>query len=297
MVATRPPTIAAPSGFSGTVQYMAPEQLDGDAGRSPRRHLRLRLRALRDARGAEGVRGRQRRDGDCRDHEQRAAADRRAAVGASAARPRAEALPREGSRAALAEHRAMSTGELRWIADHPIAAPAAAAPQARPSRAGESRWRLRSSSLTAAVVAGAARPARTGSRAGPSAAALRDLHGADRRSVDGAVTGRHAARLRREPGSRAGTLGPLARRCREPRAARHRRRQLPVLVAGRPHHRVLRRRQAEADRRRRWRAAGRRRRAERPRRRVERRRRHPVRARRQRADHARRRRAAVPWRA
>ena len=32
MVATRPPTMEASSGFSGTVQYMAPEQLDGGTG-------------------------------------------------------------------------------------------------------------------------------------------------------------------------------------------------------------------------------------------------------------------------
>jgi Tol biopolymer transport system component/tRNA A-37 threonylcarbamoyl transferase component Bud32 len=32
MVATRPPTGSAARGFSGTVQYMAPEQLDGEAG-------------------------------------------------------------------------------------------------------------------------------------------------------------------------------------------------------------------------------------------------------------------------
>ena len=31
LVATRPPTTPAPSGFSGTVQYMAPEQFEGDA--------------------------------------------------------------------------------------------------------------------------------------------------------------------------------------------------------------------------------------------------------------------------
>jgi Tol biopolymer transport system component/tRNA A-37 threonylcarbamoyl transferase component Bud32 len=32
MVATRPPTATVSSGFSGTVQYMSPEQLEGDAG-------------------------------------------------------------------------------------------------------------------------------------------------------------------------------------------------------------------------------------------------------------------------
>jgi eukaryotic-like serine/threonine-protein kinase len=32
MVATRPPTATVSSGFSGTIQYMSPEQLDGDAG-------------------------------------------------------------------------------------------------------------------------------------------------------------------------------------------------------------------------------------------------------------------------
>ena len=90
-------------------------------------------------------------------------------------------------------------------------------------------------------------------------------------------------------------LGPRARRRREPRAAWHRRRELSVLVAGRPHPRVLRERQAEANRRRRWRAAGRRRRAERARRHVERRRRHPVRARRQPLRSCACRRAAVPW--
>ena len=32
MVATRPPTATVSSGFSGTIQYMSPEQLDGDPG-------------------------------------------------------------------------------------------------------------------------------------------------------------------------------------------------------------------------------------------------------------------------
>ena len=178
------------------------------------------------------------------------------AVGASAARPRAEALPREGSRAALAEHRRChrraaldcrssdrGAGRRRAAAATEPRRPAGDGARARPRGGRRGRGR--------------ARPARTGRRAGSSRAPLRDLHGADRRSVDGAVGGRHADRVRREPGSRARALGPLARRRREPRAAWHRRRQLSVLVAGRPHPRVLRRRQAEANRRRRWNAAGR----------------------------------------
>ena len=32
MVATKPPTATVSSGFSGTIQYMSPEQLDGDSG-------------------------------------------------------------------------------------------------------------------------------------------------------------------------------------------------------------------------------------------------------------------------
>ena len=81
---------------------------------------------------------------------------------------------------------------------------------------------------------------------------------------------------------------------REPRAARHRGRQLSVLVAGRPHARVLRRRQAEADRRRRRHAAGDRRRAERPRRHVECRRRRSCSRRASAARSCACRRAAVP---
>ena len=77
---------------------------------SSRRHFCVRVSALRDARGTQAVRGRERRHGDCRDYEQRAAADPGAAIGASAARPPHEAMPREGSRAALAEPRRRRRG-------------------------------------------------------------------------------------------------------------------------------------------------------------------------------------------
>ena len=60
-------------------------------------------------------------------------------------------------------------------------------------------------------------------------------HGTDRRSVDGAVAGRHADRIRRESERAADAVGPPARRRREPRAGWHRGRELAVLVARRTH--------------------------------------------------------------
>ena len=169
------------------------------------------------------------------------------------------------------------TGELRWIARASRRATRPGAPPAATRRPAARSWRR---SRCGARARRAWRSAALRSRPQPrqpSVAAPRDLHAADRRSVDGAVARRHADRLRRQPRSRADALGALARRHREPGAAGHRRRQLSVLVAGWPHARLLRRRQAEANRCRRRHAAGDHRRAERPRRHVERRRRDPVR--------------------
>ena len=212
LAATRPPTTTAASGFSGTVQYMAPEQLDGDAGDH---------RADIFAFGCvlyEMLAGRKAFEGA-------SAVTVIAAIMSSepppiAALQSAHPLLDHVLRRCLEKDRERRwqsigdvTGELRWIVDHPIAAAgrcraAGATEPRRASGDGASR-----SSLAAAAAGGRrARPARTGRRAGPSRAPLRDLHGANRRSVDGAVAGRHADRLRREPGSRARALGPLARR-------------------------------------------------------------------------------------
>ncbi len=123
-------------------------------------------------------------------------------------------------------------------------------------------------------------------RAGASHAPLRDLARIDRRSVDGAVAGRQTARVHRESERAADVVDPPARRRRQPGAGWHSGREPAVLGAGRTQHRVLRRREVEADRHCGRNAAGGRGRAERPRRHVERRRRDPLRARRGRADHA-----------
>src|SRR5687768_1828908 len=133
-VATRPPT-AHVAGFSGTLQYMAPEQLDGDPGDH---------RADIFAFGCvfyEMLAGRKAFEGGT-------------AVTVIAAIMTTEPPPVAALQSAnpLLDHvlkRCLEkdrerrwqsiddvTGELRWIADHPLQAPAAAAVSAWPSRVG-----------------------------------------------------------------------------------------------------------------------------------------------------------------
>ncbi len=153
MVATRPPTIAAPSGVSGTVPYMAPEQLDGDAG-----DHRVDIFAF-----------------GCVLYEM--LAGRKAFEGASAVTVIAAIMSSEPPPIAALqsahplldhvlrrclekdrERRWQSmrdvTGELRWTLDHPIAAPIAPAPQAPPSRARLVAIALAIVLVTSALVAG-----------------------------------------------------------------------------------------------------------------------------------------------
>jgi eukaryotic-like serine/threonine-protein kinase len=156
LVATRPPTSTARAGFSGTVQYMAPEQLEGDAGDH---------RADIFAFGCvlyEMLAGRKAFEGA-------------SAVTVIAAITNTEPPPIAALQSAhpLIDHilrRCLEkdrerrwqsiddvTGELRWILDHPVVAGVGAAPQ---PRAGLMRrvsmaaaLVLASVALTAALVA------------------------------------------------------------------------------------------------------------------------------------------------
>jgi Tol biopolymer transport system component/tRNA A-37 threonylcarbamoyl transferase component Bud32 len=135
MVATRPPTATVASGFSGTVQYMSPEQMNGDAG-----DHRVDIFAF----GVvlyEMLAGRKAFEGA-------------SAITVIAAIMSTEPPPIAALQAAhpLLDHvmrRCLEkdrerrwqsigdvTAELRWIVANPIAAPVAAAPQAPPSRFG-----------------------------------------------------------------------------------------------------------------------------------------------------------------
>jgi Tol biopolymer transport system component/tRNA A-37 threonylcarbamoyl transferase component Bud32 len=150
--ATRPRTASTASGF-GTVPYMAPEQLDGDAGDQ---------RADIFAFGCvlyEMLAGR-------RAFEGASAVTVIAAIMSSepppiAALQSAHPLLDHVLRRCLEKDRgrrwqsiADVTGELRWMVDHPFAAPAAAAPQARRSRVWPVVMTLALVLATAAVAAG-----------------------------------------------------------------------------------------------------------------------------------------------
>jgi Tol biopolymer transport system component len=167
---TRPPTMTATSSFSGTVQYMSPEQLESGGG-----DHRVDIFAF-----------------GCVLYEM--LAGRKAFEGAStltviaaitssepppiAAVQSAHPLLDHVLRRCLEKDRerrwqsiADVTGELRWIADQPIVAPAPAAPQARPGRV----WRL---GMTLALVlataaAAAAVRAMRGRGAAPDIATFR----------------------------------------------------------------------------------------------------------------------------
>jgi tRNA A-37 threonylcarbamoyl transferase component Bud32 len=155
MAATRPTTTTSASGF-GTLQYMAPEQLDGDAGDH---------RADIFAFGCvlyEMIAGRKAFEGA-------SAVTVIAAIMSSepppiAALHTAHPLLDHVLRRCLEKDRERRwqslgdvTGELRWTVDHPIAAPIAAALQARPNRVGRVARVAMTLALvlaTAAVAAG-----------------------------------------------------------------------------------------------------------------------------------------------
>ena len=234
MVATRPlDAPSASSGFSGTCSTWRRSSSTATPAISAPTSSRSAACSTRCSPAARRSRAPASLNGDRGDHEQRAAADRRA----RSRRTRCSITCCGAASRRIRERRWQSigdvTGELRWIRDHPDGAAGRRRAAGAPSRVGE-----------CAIVADArprggrawprrARPLR-GRGAAPDlpVAALRDLHRADRRSVDGAVAGRHADRLRRQPGSRADALGPLARRHREPRARRAP--KAPAFRSGRP---------------------------------------------------------------
>jgi Tol biopolymer transport system component/tRNA A-37 threonylcarbamoyl transferase component Bud32 len=169
LAATRPPATTSASGF-GTVQYMAPEQLDGDAGDH---------RADIFAFGCvlyEMLAGRKAFEGAV-------AVTVIAAIMSSepppiAALQSAHPLLDHVLRRCLEKDRERRwqnvsdlTGELRWIVEHPIAAPVTAAPAARPSRIWQAAIAL--GLVLAAVAAVAGGRALGGRAAAPDLPALR----------------------------------------------------------------------------------------------------------------------------
>jgi Tol biopolymer transport system component len=168
LVATRPPTATAPSGFTGTVQYMAPERMNGGAGDH---------RADIFAFGCvlyEMLAGRKAFEGA-------SAVTVIAAIMSSepppiAALQSAHPLLDHVLRRCLEkdpERRWQSlgdvTGELRWIVDHPMAAPAAAA---LPTSSRASRFAIAFGLLLAGAAVALALSALRGSRGAPDLPAL-----------------------------------------------------------------------------------------------------------------------------
>ena len=170
LTATRLPSAAAPSGISGTVQYMAPEQLEGDIGDH---------RADIFAFGSvlyEMLAGRKAFEGA-------------SAVGVISAIVRSEPAPIAALQSAhpLLDHvmrRCLEkdrearwqsirdvAAELRWIVDHPIATSVVAATPARARRIGRTAIVIALVLVAGALDAG--RRALRGRRAAPSLPTLR----------------------------------------------------------------------------------------------------------------------------
>jgi len=151
MVATRPPTATVSSGFSGTIQYMSPEQLDGDPGDQRADIFAFGCVLYEMLAGRKPFHG-------------------QSAVTVIAAIMSTEPAPIDALKAAhpLFDHvmrRCLEkdrerrwqsigdvAGQLRWIAEHPQAAPAAVS-TAAPAAQGYS-WPVKFAIVTATMVLG-----------------------------------------------------------------------------------------------------------------------------------------------
>ena len=232
------PTPAATSGLVGTIQYMAPERLDGQEGDH---------RADIFAFGCvlyEMIAGRKAFEGG-------SVLTAIAAIKSSEPPPvaalQAQPLLDRALRRCLAkdpEERWQSirdvTSELRWIAEHSLAPSSGTSSAPRSSVA----WRMATGVATvvaiAAIAAAVQALRRREAPADLQPIRFRSGDGADRRSVGVAVGGRQEPHLRRESEPRSDALGPLARQPREPPARGNRGCQLSVLVAGWERDRILR---------------------------------------------------------
>ena len=146
MVATRPPTATVSSGFSGTIHYMAPEQLDGEPG-----DHRSDIFAF----GCvlyEMLAGRKPFEGQTAVTVIAAIMSiDPAPIGALSAHPQLDHLMRrclEKDRERRWQSIGDVAGELRWMVDHPVAVTA----PSRPTRSHS--WPVKVAIVTSAIVAG-----------------------------------------------------------------------------------------------------------------------------------------------
>ena len=231
----------------GTFQYMAPEQLEGGEADARTRHLRVRLRALRDADGAEGVHRQEPGEPDRLDHELGPAADLvDPADDPGLARPHRQGLPRQGARAPLvdgARRDAAAAVDRRGRLDGGRARARRRAPkEPREARVGPARGGPARGRGARLWLRRAARRSPRRSCGSTSCRLPRSRRWTCRASrPTGACSPSTRPTWRARPGSGCGRSNSLTA---QPLHG-HRRRRSPVLVSGQPVHRIHGRRRDE----------------------------------------------------